>query len=286
MSHAPATSAIPHWRRILLGGLFGAALVATAFTGVLDEGAEAQYESMLKRALITFAVARSLNGIISVIKETEVALQPAGVGVKLAPGQILDPINDLVEQFSWIMLASAASLGVQRLLMEVSLWPGMSLVLAAAVLIWWLSLWLREGGEWRRLAVRMLLVVAFVRFAVPMVVLATDGAYRVFMSPAYETAQEEVMFTQRQLTALHESQEGVETVPEKGAVSAIGRWFDQATDTLRVRERLETYQGMFPRLAENVVQLIAVFVLQTILLPLLFLWLLIRIWKYMWSGTG
>lgn len=273
------------WPRLALGALLGTALIAVAVTGIVDEGAEAQYEMMLKRALITFAVARSLNGVISVIQETEVALQPAGVGVKLAPGQILDPVNDLVEQFSWIMLAATVSLGIQRLLMEASLWPAMTAVLVAAVLVWWTSLWWRDAAAWRRAAVQLLLVAVFLRFAVPVVILATDATYQVFMRPAYETAQEEVAFTQRRLAVLHEGdQEAMEDGGEKGVFPAIGRWFDQTTENLRVRERLASYQDLFQRLAENVVQLIAVFVLQTIILPLLFLWALLRIWKYMWSG--
>lgn len=36
---------------------------------------------MLKRALVTFALTRTLNGVISVAQGTQLAFQPAGVGV-------------------------------------------------------------------------------------------------------------------------------------------------------------------------------------------------------------
>lgn len=79
-------------------GLLLAALMAV--TPFLDQRAGENYESLFQRALVTFALARTLNGVISAVQGTEVAIQPAGVGVTLTPGQMLDPVNDLVERFS------------------------------------------------------------------------------------------------------------------------------------------------------------------------------------------
>lgn len=267
--------------RLALGAVLALVLVVTAWSGVLDRSAAVHYEGMLKRALVTFAVARSLNGIISVIKETEVAVQPAGVGVKLAPGQILDPVNDLVEQFSWIMLASAASLGIQRLLMEISHWPGMTLVLGLSVLIWWACLWRAPGSAWRTAGNRMLLLAVFLRFAVPVVVLASDLVFQIFLDPTYTQASEQVEQTQHDLARLHEQDSEAAGEPEV-ASGRLARWWTQTAEAINVPERIASYQALFSRLAENIVSLIAVFLLQTILLPLLFLWTLLRIWRQLW----
>ena len=75
------------------------ALVLVAIMSVtpfMDQRAAADYETLFQRALVTFALARTINGVISVVQGTEVALQPAGVGVTLTPGEIRDPVNDLV----------------------------------------------------------------------------------------------------------------------------------------------------------------------------------------------
>ena len=79
--------------------------------GWLDNSGRTYTEDGIKRALATYAIARGLNGVISVAQGTEVAVEPVGVGVTFTPGQILDPINDLIERFSWIVLASSVSLG-------------------------------------------------------------------------------------------------------------------------------------------------------------------------------
>jgi len=272
---APASTLSRLGLPVLLGGV----LLAVSWAGWLDRNAHDQAQSMLARALVTFAIARSLNGVISVIQDTEVAIQPAGVGVKLAPGEILDPVNDLVEQFSWVMLVSAASLGIQRLLLEISQWPGMSLVLAAALVGWWVVLIREPASAWRGVAGRVLLVAVFLRFAVPGIMLASDLVYQMFLEPVYASATAEIGQTQDALTRLHEQATEEAESEQPGGFSA---WWGRTADQFRLAERLERYQALFSRLAENVVELVAVFILQTVLLPLFFLWVLIRLGRQVW----
>ena len=118
----------------LLVSLVCLAVLLSSLTTV-DRIAEAEYESLFQRALVTFALARTLNGVISAVQGTELALQPAGVGVTLTPGEVLDPINDLIERFSWIMLGATLSLGVQQVLLDVGQWWGVRLLLAVIGMI-------------------------------------------------------------------------------------------------------------------------------------------------------
>ena len=84
----------------------------------LDNSSQHYVDKAFNRAIISFGIAKTLNGVISVAQGTEVAIQPAGVGINLTPGQILDPVNDLIERFSWIMLASTTSLGIQKVFLK------------------------------------------------------------------------------------------------------------------------------------------------------------------------
>src|SRR5882724_7611869 len=105
-------------RRALLG-IFAAVILALAWFGPLDRLAQEYVESGLKRALITFAAARTANAVISVVQATTVAIQPLGIGVTLSPAQVLDPLNELVEQFSALMLAACISFAIQRVLISI-----------------------------------------------------------------------------------------------------------------------------------------------------------------------
>ena len=129
-------------RRKILWTIIAAVGVALALTGLADDTSGEYADEAFKRALVTFAIARGLNGVISVAQGTEVAVEPGGVGVNFTVGQILDPINDLVEQFSSVMLVAASSLGLQNILLDMTAWWGMTalFVLAAMYLVaatWW-----------------------------------------------------------------------------------------------------------------------------------------------------
>ena len=58
-----------------------AALLACllSLAGYTDRLGESYAEAAFARALVTFAAARTLNGVISVAQGTELAVEPAGV---------------------------------------------------------------------------------------------------------------------------------------------------------------------------------------------------------------
>src|SRR5210317_2157526 len=122
-------------------------LAALSTAPFVDQRAVTDYEALFQRAFITFALARTINGIISAVQGTEVALQPAGVGVTLTPGEILDPVNDLIGRFSWIMLGATLSLGVQQVLLDIGQWWGTKTVVAVLGLLWLWFAWRRKSTE-------------------------------------------------------------------------------------------------------------------------------------------
>ena len=93
-------------------------LLTLGITNTLDNRAQGQLEISFENALTTFAVARGINAVISVVQGTEVAIEPGGLGVILTPGEILDPANDLIERFSWVVLAAGTSIGAQIILLK------------------------------------------------------------------------------------------------------------------------------------------------------------------------
>lgn len=55
----------------------------------------------------------------------------------------------------------------------------------------------------------------------------------------------------------------------------LGEMIDESLESMRVGDRIKELRESASNAAEHVVSLIAIFVLQTILLPVLFLWLFI-----------
>ncbi|MGE3450702.1 MAG: hypothetical protein AB7I06_04785 [Burkholderiales bacterium] len=269
-------------RRVLLVlGL--AAVLACAWKAPLDENASAHAQAGLKRALASFAVARGLNAVISVVQGTEVAVQPVGVGVVLTPGQVLDPINDLVEQFSSLMLTASVAFGVQLALIKFGGHEAVSIALSVLALAWGWRMWRGESppGWLNRLFVGMLLV----RFAVPLVVLGSDAGFRLFLEKDYAAGQAAIELSTKQFETLSPA-----TPPAVAKADPKGWWpftpgtgkmiedmKDEVVRALDVRKRYEAMKESAAQAVEHIVKLIVVFLLQTLVVPLLLLWGLLRI---------
>ncbi len=253
-------------------------LIGAAHTGFVDDVGHRYTESSFKRALITFGVARGLNGVISVAQGTEVALQPAGIGVNFAPGQILDPANDLIERFSNVMLICSASLGVQRLALDIIAWPGFTVLMAVFfVMAVWL-IWFKcpEDKSLRQTVYRLTVVIIILRFAVPGFAIVNEGIYHLFMAPQYEMSKQKLEETTQVISAIHDDTQQT-TVPssDSSLLDGFRRFYDTTVSQIDISKRVDSYKSAAAELTEYTVNLIVVFVLQTILFPLLFLWVLV-----------
>ena len=251
-------------------------------TPFMDQRAAADYEQLFQRAFVTFALARTINGVISVVQGTEIALQPAGVGVTLTPGEILDPVNDLVERFSWVMMGATISLGVQNVLLDISAWwviQALVTLLAAWLLI---RLWYpgQESEVTRALLKRVFLLVLFVRFAVPVMLIANDLLYQQFLEERYQQSTEIITEAGKELEQLSEDANAEnEGDDEAGMLNSITRAWSGTVDSIDLSGRLQRMQAQVARVIEHIVQLSVVFILQTALLPVAFLWFFAQVVK-------
>ena len=274
-----------HKTRTIKPWLLSTALVLAAvlsLTPFMDQRAAADYDQLFQRAFVTFALARTINGVISVVQGTEIALQPAGVGVTLTPGEILDPVNDLVERFSWVMMGATISLGVQNVLLDISAWWVIQ-VLVTMLAAWLLiRLWYpgQESRVHRLLLKRVFLLFLFIRFAVPVMLIANDLLYQQFLEERYQQSTEIITEAGRELEQLSEEADtGNAGDDEAGMLSSITRAWSSTVDSVDLSGRLERMQAQAAQVIEHIVQLSVVFILQTALLPVAFLWFFVQVVK-------
>ena len=293
-------------------------IAALAISGVADDVSREYADDALKRALATFAVARTLNGVISVAQGTEVAVEPGGVGVVMTQGEILDPVNDLVERFSSVMLVAASSLGLQIILLEILSWVVLTGLLVAALAVWLATLWsgrLRAQG-WTAFVIRASLILAFVRFAVPIVIICTNFIFNTFLLGKHEVSAAELQGATSEIEALNVGYEepgagaatdgrddaapGAGEADEAGAASLGSRvmdtartWYADVTNSaqewysgaakwlssMSISSRMAQLKDSASSATTHIVNLIVVFVLQTIIFPLGFLWLFVELVK-------
>lgn len=266
--------------RRLAWPIAGCVAVIVALTGPVDSVSRDYAQAAFTRALVTFALARTLNSVISVAQGTEVAVEPAGVGVNFALGEALDPINDLVERFSVAMLIATSSLGLQNILLRMSTWWGTNLFLGLAAALLLVASWRPRlvGGVAAATAVRVLLISIFVRFAVPLFVIGSNVVFDTFLAEEHQSASDALAATGREIEEINE-EAAPSTADDQSLTERLGGIVSNSLQALDVQGRIERLSQRVSDAAEQVVNLIVIFVLQTILLPVAFLWLFAELLK-------
>ncbi|MDD3517032.1 MAG: hypothetical protein PHQ14_01695 [Chromatiales bacterium] len=234
-------------KRLLGRGLVPLLLVifaAVAWMEPLDRLATEQAEAGLKRAAISFATARTLNAAVSVVAGTEVQASMF-VGVTLTPGQVLAPINDLIEQFSSLMLAASIAFGVQLLLMKIGASWVMSALLTVTA-VGWAVVHLRGRTPPIGLS-RIVIALLLVRFIMPVAALTSDLTYRQFMAEDYHSSQQAIEGSAATLRTLEGEQ---------------NRWWE-------FQKNIDDLKQYAARIVESTIRLAVVFLMQTLILPLL-----------------
>ena len=257
------------WRALAV--LFVAAAVACSWWPAIENVANQQVDAGLKRALVSFGVAKTLNAAISVAQGTEVAFQPVGVGVTVTVGQILDPLNDLVEQFASLMLTASVAFGVQKALLAIGAHWLISAAVTGVAAVWALVWWRGHAPAWLS---RVLLVLILIRFAIPVITIGGDWVFHRFLADNYQQAQGEL--DKISVTA----GEPVIAVPTTGKDESfwekVKRW-KEAAESIDVQVRLAGLQEAVSRATDHVVDLMVVFVMQTIIVPIVLLWALLKV---------
>lgn len=239
-------------------------MLVLAWLGPLDKMSREYVDTGLQRAMVTFAAARTANGVISVLQSTTLS----GVVVSASPGQALEPLNDVVEDFANLMLAACVSLGAQRLLISIGALHAVSIVLTIALLAW-LVMSLRAGTPpaWLN---RALLLLLFVRFAVPIAALGSETAFRLAMSGPYDQAQSQVELALQPPAAAQSALD-----PNAGLLERMREWL--ARKGADIKDNVAAIKSRMENGIRDMVTLMAIFIVQTAVLPLLFLWLSYRL---------
>ena len=294
-------------------------IATAAISGTVDNVSKEYAEQSLARALVTFTAARALNGAVSVAQGTEVAVEPGGVGVILTPGQVLDPINDLIERFSGVMLIAASSLGLQIVLLEISSWWVMTAMLIVSLAVWLSSIWSRRvrDNKYVVMTVRLTLMLTFLRLAVPVVVICTNLIFDAFLLTKHDSATAELNRSTTKIAAVSVQSDEDKNRDEMSSHSddqprtekpdeELSQWdsfLDGIPDIedigsdlksssrdlyfgiagwisgIGVSARMEQLKATAENATRHIVDLIVVFVLQTILFPLGFLWIFVEVMK-------
>lgn len=248
----------------------------------LDTSSKQYIDKAFNRALITFGIAKTLNGVISVAQGTEIAIQPAGIGINLTPGQILDPVNDLVERFSWVMLASTTALGIQKVFLTMSVWPAFNYTLISFILLSLILLFIKtkKHVQLRILILRISLLLIILRFAIPITGLVNESIYNVFLENEYIESTEALEATTEQIAQINKDEQShLPDIKKKSVWESAKAFYNSTSEMLDISQRVERYKQAATKTTQHIVNLIVVFLFQTLIIPLGFILIIYSLFK-------
>ncbi len=243
---------------------------------ILDTNADRYFEESIKGATLAYASVRGVNAVVSVLKESEIEVSPAGVGVNIAAGQILDPIDDMTERLSDVMVASIVSLGIQKIGYEIGSAISFK-ALALLVLLLIPLIWIQNqmDASISGLLLRIGVLLLALRFLLPVSSLVSDTLYQNVLKARIDQGVENLSI----VSSSYEELSSLEHKKENGFFASI---------TPSGSEKIQRAKRAFFQVMDNVERIISsllelttlyimAFIVQTLLLPLLMLWIMVRI---------
>jgi len=276
---------ITAWQRALISLLL-VTLIGLSWSSVLEQTADRRLSATLERALVTAAIARGLNGVISVAQGTELAIQPIGIGVTITVGEILDPLNDLVERFSWLALVASASLGTQLLLTEIFTEPLISVVVSSVLGLYLIILWWPRELPGATVLMRLTALVILVRFLFTIVSLTVGGIDAWVLEARQQSAMLELTSAREEIEALRSQPPSVEAGVEADESSIRQRFeslLDDGRQLLNLEAQLSVLERRVERSVAQILELTVLFLVQTLLVPLFAFWLSIAAFRWFWG---
>ena len=256
-----------HWNKILIL-CFSIAIIFFAFSYILDIKGKELVDKSFNQSVIVFGSAKALNAVISLAQGTELDLPFFTVAI----GEVLDPINDLIEQFSLVMLASMVSLGIQKIMMNFVTADIYNYILLFSVLIlnFWMFFRFTKDERFRTLFFKITVILIFLRFAVPLIGLANDFVYNNFVKQEYNIQE----LNQDIVKVKEDVNQVTKNTIENKEDSSFFTKITEKFDLNYYDKKIEEYKKAVDKSSDYIVALIIAFVFQTILLPIIFLFIL------------
>ncbi len=234
---------------------------------LLDAPAEEVAQGIALRAGAAFAVSKTINAALSFAEEVTVTGDAFIVEGSVHPAALLKPVNNLVDQFARIMLVVAASALLIEFLLHIGAGYGTWVLLALPLALFAVHASARGTSlapRIRRLAAFALLLAVLVRVALPVALVTTGAISDRFLADRFEQAN----------AGMEVLRDKSDQAAEAAEVAEDGSWTKSVLDS--VRSAFAIVREKFGETFTNIVTMVTVFVLETIVLPVV---VVLALWR-------
>jgi len=171
----------------IIVSIFLVFLIILAWSKTLDIKAENYNIETTKDVITTLAITRSINAALSVVQNSSLLLG-VGVQVDMAIGQVVNPINDFLDRFSWVLLFALISLGIQDVIISIAQTPLLNSLLTISIILVIISYFRKY--EFSDFVYKFMIFLVFIRFSIPVIEVLNGYIYETMMKQQIITIQE------------------------------------------------------------------------------------------------
>ncbi|MGB5990211.1 MAG: hypothetical protein WBG43_10770 [Marinifilaceae bacterium] len=165
-------------------------LILGSWFKILDKYSEDYVNDSLVEAGVAYGTARGINGVVSVLQSTEVEFG-LGVSGSMTLGEILDPLNDLIERFSDVMFVVISSLMLQKILVLIVSNTVFTVALTCLGIFSGLMI-LLKSNVYLKSSLRFFLVFVVIRFSIVFVLILNSLVGDLFLSDQISSGNNEL----------------------------------------------------------------------------------------------
>lgn len=249
------------------------AVALIACTSYFDRLAHNMINESLTSAVITFGTASVLDSSLSVLKSTEFSVGVASLDI----GEMLNSVSDIIDQFKHVMALALASLSLQKFLlitMSSALFNALIIISGASLLT---SLWIAKVSPLRTKLTAIFKTLLVLRFSILLSVGLTIVADFMFISDQVESSEHEVTAISANISgnttnfSLY-STEKEESAEDSSFMEGVSNSWNKVKSSVSTPKQIitNTLDSLDDAMV-NFINLMVLFVLKTIFLPILFL---------------
>ena len=253
----------------------------------MDKNTDTYFSNSMAKAGVAYGICRVVNASVSAIKESQLHIEPAGLGVSLAAGQVLDPLDDMTERASDILVTAIVSMGIQKIAYELCVAFVPSLIGVAIIVLFGISFVKGDRATTLRgLVISSIILLAVARLFLPTASIINAYLQKNYFSPQILKVQNELSMNSPELERLKDM-----SMPEiDGVLGTVKNGFYFVGEkTSDLNAILKEMVGNMERMIFNLLKLsylyVAIFIVQVIILPIGAFWLLTRIANVLF-GSG
>ena len=221
--------------------------VILCWVGLLDHQAAGMVDGALVDAAVIFGSARLLNGFISVMQSIDFSV----LMLTVSPFESLAPIHDLIERFSEVMTVALASLAMQKVMLMITsnnIFNVLITVSAGSAMVAMFC-----SRRWMARLLKVFCIMAFLRFALVLVVAANTAVDAIFLEDSIEANQQDISALQGELASLSAMVLANRELAEESVESQAGASLraELATEQDRYSKQLALMQELSEQISEK-----------------------------------